>query len=48
MELAYGNKELQNDPEYGRIINNLRVNRLEELMKDAHGGQVIYGGQIDK
>lgn len=32
MDAAYGN-DIVNNPDYGRIINNLRANRLEELMK---------------
>ena len=48
MDKNYGNQNLQENPDYGRIINSLRTNRLEELLKDNHGGEVIYGGQIDK
>lgn len=28
MEESYGNQDLKENPEYGRIINNLRTNRL--------------------
>lgn len=33
---------------YGKIINSFHVSRLEGLLKDEHGGAVIYGGNVLK
>jgi len=29
-------------------VSQARLNRLEELLKDNHGGTVIYGGTVKK
>ena len=48
MDEGYANHENQEDGHYGKIISQARINRLEELLKDNHGGKVLYGGNINK
>lgn len=48
MQETYGTKELLIQSEYGKIVNLMRVKRLEELLSDKHEGNVIFGGQVQK
>lgn len=45
---GYGQHQNQQDGHYGKIITTARINRLEELLNDKHGGQVIFGGTLNK
>jgi aldehyde dehydrogenase (NAD+) len=48
-EQFYGNgQNIEDDGNYGKIINSLHVNRLERYLNDKHGGKIIYGGVIKK
>jgi aldehyde dehydrogenase (NAD+) len=49
LELFYeGDQNLEEDGNYGKIINAFHVDRIEKYLKDDHGGQVIYGGKTVK
>lgn len=43
-------KDLINNPDWARIINENHTKRLKALIEDNHGGKIILGGnvQIDK
>ena len=43
-----GNQNLEEEGNYGKIVNQFHVERLEKLLKDNHGGNVLYGGTIKK
>lgn len=45
---GYGHHQNHEDGHYGKIISDARVNRLEELLKDNHGGNILFGGTINK
>nr|VVW87845.1 unnamed protein product [Nymphaea colorata] len=46
LELFYGGEQsLENDGNYGKIINRFHVDRVEKYLKDDHGGSIIYGGK---
>ncbi len=45
---GYGQHQDSQDGHYGKIVSNARINRLEELLKDNHGGSLLYGGSINK
>jgi acyl-CoA reductase-like NAD-dependent aldehyde dehydrogenase len=38
----------QQDGNYGKIVSINRLNRLEQLLNDNHGGNILYGGTINK
>lgn len=49
VDAGYGQQSKdQQDGHYGKIVNNLRINRLEELLNDNHGGKILYGGNVNK
>lgn len=49
LELFYGgNQNLEEDGNYGKIINQFHLERLSKLINDNHGGEVLYGGTIKK
>lgn len=48
IEQGYGQHKDHQDGHYGKIVSQARVNRLEELLKDSHGGTIIYGGTVNK
>lgn len=49
LDLFYGgDQNLEDDGNYGKIINQFHIERLEKLLKDNHGGKVLYGGTIKK
>jgi acyl-CoA reductase-like NAD-dependent aldehyde dehydrogenase len=49
LELFYGgNQNLEEDGNYGKIINQFHLERLSKLINDNHGGEVLYGGIIKK
>ena len=49
LDLFYGgNQNLEEEGNYGKIVNKFHVERLEKLLKDNHGGNVLYGGTIKK
>lgn len=49
LDLFYGgDQNLEEEGNYGKIVNKFHVERLEKLLKDNHGGNVIYGGTIKK
>lgn len=48
MDQDYGQTLTTQNGPLGKIVSLARVNRLEELLKDNHGGNVIFGGVIDK
>ena len=39
-------EEIKSSPQYGRIINEVNVDRIEKLMHSS--GTVIFGGEIDR
>ena len=43
-----GNQNLEEEGNYGKIVNNFHVERLTKLLNDKHGGSVVYGGTIKK
>lgn len=49
MDEFYGNgQNLEEEGNYGKIINKFHVERLEKLLKDEHGGDILYGGSVKK
>ena len=43
--LFYGGQNLEtSEGNYGKIVNKFHIDRLEKLLKDEHGGEVIFGG----
>lgn len=45
---GYGNHQNHEDGNYGKIISQARLARLEELLKENHGGNIIFGGNMNK
>jgi aldehyde dehydrogenase (NAD+) len=43
-----GGQNLEEDGNYGKIVNKFHVERLEKLLKDSHGGNLLYGGTVKK
>ena len=49
MEEFYGNgQNVEDDGNVNKIVNDFHVNRLEKLLLDKHGGEILYGGNIKK
>ena len=49
LDIFYGgDQNLEDEGNYGKIVNQFHVERLEKLLKDNHGGKVLYGGTIKK
>jgi len=49
LDLFYGgDQNLEEEGNYGKIVNNFHLERLEKLLKDKHGGEVLYGGVVKK
>ena len=46
IEEFYG-KNIQNSPDFGRIVNTKHFNRLSELLA-IHRNEVIFGGHTDE
>jgi aldehyde dehydrogenase (NAD+) len=42
------NQNLEEEGNYGKIINKFHVERIEKFLTDNHGGKVIYGGKVIK
>ena len=43
--ITFYGKDIKNNPDYGRIINQRHFERLQGLMKD---GQIVFGGETDE
>ena len=49
LDLFYGgDQNLEEDGNYGKIINQFHLERISKLINDKHEGEVIYGGIIKK
>ncbi len=48
IQAMYGEDNLLESKSYGKIVNDLHVNRISKMLNDKHGGTVLYGGKIDK
>ena len=49
MEEFYGNgQKVEDEGNVSKIVNEFHLNRLEKLLQDKHGGEIIYGGNIEK
>lgn len=49
LDLFYGgDQNLEEDGNYGKIINQFHLERISKLINDKHEGEVIYGGVIKK
>jgi acyl-CoA reductase-like NAD-dependent aldehyde dehydrogenase len=44
-EFYGGQQNLQEDGNYGKIINRFHVDRIEKYLQDDHGGRILYGGK---
>lgn len=49
LDLFYGGEQnLEEDGNYGKIINRFHVDRIEKYLIDDHEGKVLYGGKVKK
>ena len=46
VKAAFDNRDNINDGDIGKINNLAHLKKLERLLKENHGGQLLYGGNI--
>ena len=43
----WGKQEFVDNENYGKIINVHHTRRIEAMLKEEHGGKVLYGGDVN-